>query len=620
MRLAPRSGEEQPLRAVLRWRGAALDARVIAPDELLSIGHGRHVTFDLPEGDGRYWVAAACLDGAWHVALDAPARAMNADDDRPLLSAEARTDGPDLPRGFVAGKLWAPISEGAHVRLVAGALSIELERCNEFTLARIERPPRWATPEGQGFIIAMLVAACLVAMIRITPHDSDDDQRGLGPSPDIIARVQPRPIAEDANDKLIRWRKDHVKPDNAGSEKARGIEGEAGRPDAPRREARRAGPKTDAEVVRDQAIFKMLTSGTTAQLLAGGSLSAANALGHLAGPTVGDAQGALGTRNSRSSGSGGGGLERRYSGRRSGGHEGRRARKGERRRQGRARRSERSRHRRAGERAGRPRPRGYPPRDPLAPRADSILLREAALRAPGSRGQGPRGVRHRGRRVGDHGAHFRADAGRSRGGELHRLQGEGLDVPAPQEQQRRGGDLSVPLQAGRPGSALMRAWKLLLLVAMCAPLTVWAEVPFSLGVGAGVMTDTGPWRPAPSLAFNGALGLPGDHFALIARLDGWTFASLGPVPANSELTAAIGASYSAPIARGFFWTAGAAPAVSFLSRPGVSMETRPGLMLLPAIGLATRRRTLAVQLGGEALLSLNGVRSGAVAGVVYTFR
>jgi hypothetical protein len=152
------------------------------------------------------------------------------------------------------------------------------------------------------------------------------------------------------------------------------------------------------------------------------------------------------------------------------------------------------------------------------------------------------------------------------------------------------------------------------------PLAAGAEVPISLEAGTGVIAGPSPWRAAPSLAFQGMVGLPGDRFAVIGRVDGWTFAGGGAVPANSELTATLGASFTQPLTHGFFFTAEAGPSLTFFNRPGVNVETRPGLLLLPAFGVATRRRTLSLQVGGEALVMADGVRFGAVAGVVYTFR
>jgi hypothetical protein len=107
--------------------------------------------------------------------------------------------------------------------------------------------------------------------------------------------------------RIEQWQKKIWKPDDGGSAKAKGVEGQAGRPDAQQRQARRAGPHTDEEVVRNQALLRVLSQGTTSQLLSGGTLGAATALGHLAGPVVGDAQGALGL-GLEGTGAGGGGL------------------------------------------------------------------------------------------------------------------------------------------------------------------------------------------------------------------------------------------------------------------------------------------------------------------------
>jgi hypothetical protein len=298
-------GSERPLRAVLRWQGTPIDARVLEPGALLSFGRGRHVTFDIPEGDGRCWAVATCLDGQWHVALDAPTRALNAHDDRPLLSAEPRTDGPKLPRGFVAGKLWAPLHEGTRVRLASGALSIDIERCDQFEVTRIDRVPGWATQGGQLLIITSLTVLCFFAMLWITPKDLFKEILDAQQRHDLMVQYLRPPPPVELKEKPTHFQK--KKEESEGVAKAQGEEGKAGRTDAPDVNARRGGPKSDAEVVKNQALLKALSSGATAQLLSGGSLNAANSLGHLDGPAVGDAQGSMGL-GLRGQGSGGGGL------------------------------------------------------------------------------------------------------------------------------------------------------------------------------------------------------------------------------------------------------------------------------------------------------------------------
>jgi len=302
------SPTEKPLRAVLRWKGAALDTRVLAPSEVLKLGHGRRVMFELPGGDTRCWVGAAVIGGRWHVALDAPARATSADDGRPLLSTAARADGPAVPRGFVAGRLWAPIPVGTRVRLEAGALSIDLERSDTFTLERVAVPPWWTTPGGQTAIIAALVFVFLVAMLRLSQSGRSSPDSDLSQRPDLIAQFQrpPAPTPE-MKEQIERWQKKIDALKAAGAEKSKGEEGEAGKPTATERNARRAGPLTDAEVVQNQSLLKMLSSGTTQELLSSGTLSAASAVGHLDSSAAGDAQGTLGL-GMRGNGPGAGGL------------------------------------------------------------------------------------------------------------------------------------------------------------------------------------------------------------------------------------------------------------------------------------------------------------------------
>lgn len=316
-RPARSSSRANALRARLMWRGTPLDVRVLRPGDLLVVGQGREATFPIaPEllGHSRakaQWVVAAAIDGAWHVALDSPLRAVERHGrDVPLLTASARTDGPNLGRRFEPVRTWTALPEDTAVRLDAGALSIELERCEEAPLERRRQLPWWITPEGQRSIVGAMVLLFLVAILQLEvvlpfrPEDEASRERAL------IAQFQ-RPVAmtPEQQERVERWRKrTEEKEEPGGAARAQGEEGRAGRPDATAQNARRAGPRSDAELVREHALLKALAqAGTVDRLAGGGVLGAANALGNLQGSSVGDAQGTLGL-GLKGTGHGGGGL------------------------------------------------------------------------------------------------------------------------------------------------------------------------------------------------------------------------------------------------------------------------------------------------------------------------
>lgn len=299
-------GRELGLRATLRWQGAILDTRVLRPGETLTVGRGRRVMFALPLGavaGAEAWAAAACLDGAWHVALDSPLRAVTPDG-HPLLSAAVREDGPKPGRTFAALKAWAPLPE--RVRLETGALSIELERLELAKLPPTTRPPWWVERDGYRSIIAAMVAVCAIAILRLPWEPPFDPGMDLVGMQERMAQFRPPPKPPEPP-KFEQLTRAEGEEKEGGAERSRDEEGVAGRRDVPERNARRGGPASDREVVQQHALLQALESGTAAELLSGGALGAASSLGHLDGPRVGDAAGTLGL-GLRGNARGGGGA------------------------------------------------------------------------------------------------------------------------------------------------------------------------------------------------------------------------------------------------------------------------------------------------------------------------
>jgi hypothetical protein len=154
---------------------------------------------------------------------------------------------------------------------------------------------------------------------------------------------------------------------------------------------------------------------------------------------------------------------------------------------------------------------------------------------------------------------------------------------------------------------------------LACSLTARADVPLWLGVDAGVETDTEAWRSAPALALQAGAWL-GHRLALSGRVDGWTLPGAGSAVANSEISASLDLSYTQPLTRILSFCATAGPAAVFQTHIGGPLQTSPGVFLNPALVFATRRKTLALQIGAQALAFTEGFRLGATAGVVYTFR
>lgn len=313
------SGGERAIRATLRWQGTPIEARVLRPGQLVTVGSAPGALFRLPDewlekrAEGSVppvFVAAACLDDHWHVAMDTPLRALEQETGRPLLSSSPRHDGPKAARGLTVPKTWTPLPDHARVRLDAGELSIELERVESLPLAPVARPPWWSTEDGQRAVILAMAAMFAVAVLRNPLPAPFEPEQMLVKQRELIAQFKPPPKTPEMEKQIERWRKltnKDEKPDDGGSAKAKGEEGKAGRPDGPQRQARRAGPASDEEIVKQHALLKALSGGTTQELLSGGALGAASALGNLDGPAVGDAAGTMGL-GLRGTGTGGGGV------------------------------------------------------------------------------------------------------------------------------------------------------------------------------------------------------------------------------------------------------------------------------------------------------------------------
>jgi TonB family protein len=290
LREAVRDGTESPLLVTLRWGVTRLDERVVAPGAPVTLGpRGTCLLATLDETRA----IARLVDGRWCVAHEGPWRVVD-------VSSGSEV----LPDEDIGG--WSALS-GQGARLELGGLSVTLARTVALALPRLESAPWWSSVDGQRTIISLFCAVFLLAVLRNPPVGSFAPDEAAQAVRDLVAQYRPAPRPQPEV-KLERVRLSQAdEREEAGVAKAEGREGVSGRADAVRSEARRAGPGTDAERVREHALLKALSSGVAERLLSGGTLSAASALGRLDGAAVGDSAGTLGL-GLRGDGRGGGGL------------------------------------------------------------------------------------------------------------------------------------------------------------------------------------------------------------------------------------------------------------------------------------------------------------------------
>lgn len=293
------------LKATLRWGQSALETRVVRPGELVTAGP-RGATFELPEDvtGGRTWPLVAWAEGAWRVALDGPLRARS--HAGPLLSTDLDGAVPRLGRRLAVPRQWVPLPADGRAEFEAGALTIELAPCPPSELGHVDRTPAWRTEEGLRVVIALLVSLTLFAIILNPPPAPFRPDEQHFRVQQLAARIRPPPPPADDPERVKRWKRLAEERAEESAAKAKLAEGKAGRPDRDTN-GRRAGPKTDAEIVKEHELLKALASGATTKLLSGGALAEASQVGALDGPAIGDAAGTLGL-GVRGSGPGGGGV------------------------------------------------------------------------------------------------------------------------------------------------------------------------------------------------------------------------------------------------------------------------------------------------------------------------
>jgi hypothetical protein len=196
---------------------------------------------------------------------------------------------------------WAPLPLEP-VRWARGPLTCELSLQAPPPLPRVTRAPWWSSPAAQQLVIFAMVAVTLLAMLLNPPEHYVPQGAEVV---DRIANARTVQVAApDQSLEKVRQRAAEKRSAEAVAERTRGAEGRAGRPEATS-QARRGTRAIDQ--VQRNALIRALSGTAATRAVSGGSLSAADAVGQLAGERVGDGSG-LGGLGRGGFGSGGGGV------------------------------------------------------------------------------------------------------------------------------------------------------------------------------------------------------------------------------------------------------------------------------------------------------------------------
>ncbi|HZY01951.1 MAG TPA: AgmX/PglI C-terminal domain-containing protein, partial [Anaeromyxobacteraceae bacterium] len=217
--------------------------------------------------------------------------------------------------------------DGAYAVAVpaSGAVRVEFGSGIRFE-ARLKRPPKpavvpwWQRINYQFlnlFLILFFVQAGFIVAANTWPYDTDTVADDLFKNPSRMAKfiIKPPEARPKANPYLERLQKE-LRREEAGemAEKHKGTEGQMGKKDAPRTNARSAPRAIDPnakDIVKNTGLVALLGRGKSGGLSTifgqgglGGDLK--GAIGNMFGPVVGDSYG-LGGLGLKGSGTGGGG-------------------------------------------------------------------------------------------------------------------------------------------------------------------------------------------------------------------------------------------------------------------------------------------------------------------------
>ncbi len=203
--------------------------------------------------------------------------------------------------------LLAPLSSRSVAVLQSGLMSLRVRRVPTAFKAGVE-PTDW-----KGMLVASVAAVLMMVGMKVwsknAPPPKVSGEAELIVSRPMVVRsvVKPDPIA--VKDKSAQQNEGRKDPGLAVA-RHKGEEGQAGRKDAPRREARAERRSADdLAMVANTGLLKALGGGKGASNVFGVALDkgAQDAMGHLTGPRVGDARGEGGMGLKSLGGRGGGG-------------------------------------------------------------------------------------------------------------------------------------------------------------------------------------------------------------------------------------------------------------------------------------------------------------------------
>ena len=143
----------------------------------------------------------------------------------------------------------------------------------------------------------------------------------------------------------------------------------------------------------------------------------------------------------------------------------------------------------------------------------------------------------------------------------------------------------------------------------------------TFSVRAGGMVAASPARTAPSIELASSVGLGSERTNLETSLSAWTLPSEERAGARTELTAVVAPAWNGRITSRFGWVVGAGPALRFADGAVAGPDWNVGVGVTPGLTMATRRRSLTLDLGGRGLFFFNdSPRLSLVVGATYAFR
>jgi hypothetical protein len=290
------------IEAELFWGQTRLSVWQLASGEELVAGSAPGCDL-LLDGVARSTVVRCDANG-WMVGAPRPLSLVLVEEGRSLGGPELLVRGRSQAD---AQGLLLPLPQRGVAVLASGTLSLRVRRVP--TAARVAAEPT----DWRGILAASVAALLLIVGMKVLagnvpPPKVSGDPEVIRPRP-LVVRASPKkpdPMALPQQASKAQGRRD---PGTAVARHS-GQEGEAGSKPAPRRDARAERAHDERAIVANSGLLKALGMGKGASDVFGVALEkgARDAMGHLAGPRVGEAQGGgMGLKSLGGSGGGGDG-------------------------------------------------------------------------------------------------------------------------------------------------------------------------------------------------------------------------------------------------------------------------------------------------------------------------